>query len=433
MPNPQRIKTSTDETSVTSGTSIFSKGNSSSKSINQTTASHAEANDLNIEHLQQAFQQFNRLSENFVHSYQDLEDQVESLADKLAREVSNKQHQLIEKEKAASRLQSLLSILPAGVVVIDEHGYVQDCNAVSVDLLGRPLLGEKWIAIIQRSFAPRLDDGHEVSLKDGRRVHIETRSLDYEPGQLIVLTDLTETRKLQDKVNQDKRLSSMGKMMASLAHQIRTPLSSALIYADGLSNTNMGKDKQKKFSEKLVSCLTHLDRHINDMLQFARSGGLQKSIKPCTEISQAVSQHATDHYPELIINNDTNHTFNVELNLDAVLSALSNIIDNAFQACEKNQLAEVSLSITTQDNLIMFKVSDNGEGIEQKKIDKILDPFYTTKSGGTGLGLAVVHGAVKAHQGELNIQSEIGKGTDITLTLYRAITLNAVEGSHHEH
>ena len=93
----------------------------------------------------------------------------------------------------------------------------------------------------------------------------------------------------------------------------------------------------------------------------------------------------------------------------------------------------MSLSITTQDNLIMFKVSDNGEGIEQKKIDKILDPFYTTKSGGTGLGLAVVHGAVKAHQGELNIQSEIGKGTDITLTLYRAITLNAVEGSHHEH
>ena len=319
------------------------------------------------------------------------------------------------------------------VVVIDEHGYVQDCNAVSVVLLGRPLLGEKWIAIIQRSFAPRLDDGHEVSLKDGRRVHIETRSLDYEPGQLIVLTDLTETRKLQDKVNQDKRLSSMGKMMASLAHQIRTPLSSALIYADGLSNTNMEKDKQKKFSEKLVSCLTHLDRHINDMLQFARSGGLQKTIMPCSDISQAVNQHLIDHYPDLVIVNKAKHTFNIELNLDAILSALSNLVDNAYQACEKAESPDVSLTISTDQNWIKFNVSDNGEGIEQDKIDKILDPFYTTKSGGTGLGLAVVHGAVKAHHGELNIASELGKGTDITLTLYRAITLNAVEGSHNEH
>ncbi len=372
---------------------------------------------LDIEHLQEAFQQFNRLSENFVSSYQNLEDKVETLADKLAREASKKEHQLHEKERVASRLQSLLSILPAGVVVLDEHGYVQECNRVAVDLLGRPLLAEKWVAIIQRCFAPRVDDGHEISLKDGRRVHIETRSLDYEPGQLIVLTDLTETRKLQDKVSQDKRLSSMGKMMASLAHQIRTPLSSALIYADGLSNPNIPADKQQKFSKNLVDCLSHLERHINDMLRFARSGGIPMQNESCQSVATQLSEYIQQNHPEVLVSHSIKSEFPVAVNQDSLFSAVLNLVDNALDACEQSEQPKVAVSISSIEQQLTIEVSDNGTGIEANQLDKILDPFYTTKSGGTGLGLAVVHGAVNAHKGRLSIDSKPGKGSRFCISL----------------
>ncbi len=372
---------------------------------------------LDIEHLQEAFQQFNRLSENFVSSYQNLEDKVETLADKLAREASKKEHQLHEKERVASRLQSLLSILPAGVVVLDENGYVQECNRVAVDLLGRPLLAEKWVAIIQRCFAPRVDDGHEISLKDGRRVHIETRSLDYEPGQLIVLTDLTETRKLQDKVSQDKRLSSMGKMMASLAHQIRTPLSSALIYADGLANPNIPADKQQKFSKNLVDCLSHLERHINDMLRFARSGGIPLQNESCQSVATQLTEFIQQNHPKVQVSQSLNAEFPVAVNQDSLFSAVLNLVDNAIDACQKTDQPTVAVSITCVEQQMTIEVSDNGVGIEANQLDKILDPFFTTKSGGTGLGLAVVHGAVNAHKGQLNINSTPGKGSQFCISL----------------
>lgn len=100
-------------------------------------------------------------------------------------------------------------------------------NPAAITLLGEPLGGERWVDVIRRCFAPRRDDGHEVSLKDGRRVSIEIRTMENQPGQLILLTDLTETRHLQSQLAHAQRLSAMGKMVASwpikFAHRCRLP------------------------------------------------------------------------------------------------------------------------------------------------------------------------------------------------------------------
>ena len=113
---------------------------------------------------------------------------------------------------------------------------MREANPAACELLGEPLVGELWRQVIARSFAPRKDDGHEISLRDGRRLSIATRSLDAEPGQLVLLNDLTETRRLQDQLARHERLSSLGRMVASLAHQIRTPLSAAMLYAGHLAD-----------------------------------------------------------------------------------------------------------------------------------------------------------------------------------------------------
>ncbi len=101
--------------------------------------------------------------------------------------------------------------MPAGVIVIDGKGIVRQANEQAKALLGEPLEEEVWRSIITRSFKPRADDGHEVSLVDGRRVKLSITPLENEPGQLIVITDLTETRQLQARVSHMQRLSSLGK------------------------------------------------------------------------------------------------------------------------------------------------------------------------------------------------------------------------------
>src|SRR3990167_8136157 len=119
-------------------------------------------------------------------------------------------------------------------------------------------------------FAPREDDGHEISLKDGRRLAMATRSLNGEPGQLILLTDLTETRRLQEQLSRHERLSALGRMVASLAHQIRTPLSAALLYASHLTEQVLPVDQQQRFASRLKERLHELEHQVRDMLVFAR-------------------------------------------------------------------------------------------------------------------------------------------------------------------
>ncbi len=148
-------------------------------------------------------------------------------------------------------------------------GVVREANPAAIDLLGQPLLGMLWRHVISRCFAPREDDGHEVSLKDGRRLSIATRSLDAEPGQLVLINDLTETRHLQEQLARHERLSSLGRMVASLAHQIRTPLSAAMIYASHLTERELPVETQQRFAARLKDRLHELEHQVRDMLVFA--------------------------------------------------------------------------------------------------------------------------------------------------------------------
>ncbi|WP_156509124.1 histidine kinase dimerization/phospho-acceptor domain-containing protein, partial [Oleiphilus sp. HI0132] len=220
--------------------------------------------------VEEALSLFDHLSSQLTSSYRNLENKVSQLKSDLSLEESQKQAQRKEKEDLANRLSTLLEVLPAGVVVLDEKGLVTECNPAAMDLLGEPLKGLAWVDVIARSFSPKHDDGHEVSLKDGRRVKIETRSMSSGPGQLVLLSDLTETRLLQEQVSRAERLSSLGKMVASLAHQIRTPLSTAMLYAGHLCQPELDESMRVDLSEKVMSRLTHLEHQIRDMLIFAK-------------------------------------------------------------------------------------------------------------------------------------------------------------------
>ncbi|QQQ49043.1 PAS domain-containing protein [Pseudomonas syringae] len=366
--------------------------------------------------LEQAFSLFNQMSAQLTNSYGVLEARVTELKGELAHAGAQRLQELAEKERLANRLQNLLDLLPGGVIVIDGMGVVREANPAAIDLLGQPLLGMLWRHVISRCFAPREDDGHEVSLKDGRRLSIATRSLDAEPGQLVLLNDLTETRHLQEQLARHERLSSLGRMVASLAHQIRTPLSAAMIYASHLTEQELPVETQQRFAARLKDRLHELEHQVRDMLVFARGElPLTDRLTPGA-LFQALQNAAATHVQGVAVRWQCDSVDGELLcNRDTLVGALLNLIENAVQASAGRTLLKVHAYSRGNELRICF--SDNGSGIDKAALARIGEPFFTTKTTGTGLGLAVVTAVSRAHQGRVHYLSRVGRGTCAIISL----------------
>ncbi|MGI9293681.1 MAG: sensor histidine kinase [Pseudomonadales bacterium] len=371
--------------------------------------------------LRAAFELFNELADTLTDSYDTLQAEVQQLRCELQAAEAQKDVAQTQTRRATRRLEDLLQNLPGGVVLLDQRGFVQDCNPAAVDLLGEPLQNESWLNVIERAFAPRGDDGHEISLCDGRRIGLATRSLAGEPGQLILLTDQTETRQLQDRVHHNERLTSMGKMMAALAHQLRTPLASATLYSSHLQKATLDAATQQRFAQKVSTQLHAIEQQIRDMLIFARSD---------IQLTQRVTlAHLLDRLEESMALSIEQANANYTLRCDAydaevfchceiLVGALLNLVSNAVQAVEEG--ASISIEVITTDTTVKLCISDKGPGFGPEVKQALQQPFFSTKPQGTGLGLAVVRSVVEAHHGSFDIDSEPGKGTWANVELPRA-------------
>lgn len=366
--------------------------------------------------LEQAFAMFDQVSSQLSESYSLLEARVTELKGELAVVSAQRMAELAEKERLANRLQNLLALLPGGVIVIDGLGRVREANPAASDLLGEPLVGELWREVIARSFAPREDDGHEVSLRDGRRLSIATRSLDAEPGQLVLLNDLTETRHLQDQLARHQRLSSLGRMVASLAHQIRTPLSAAMLYASHLAEQNLPVETQQRFAGNLKERLHELEHQVRDMLVFARGElPLTDRLTP-KALFQALQQAAQTHVQGHAVRwQCDSHLGELLCNRDTLVGAMLNLIENALQA--SGEPARLKVHLYRRGQILHLCISDAGAGIDSALLARLGEPFLTTKATGTGLGLAVVKAVARAHQGSLQLRSRPGRGTCARISL----------------
>ncbi|RYZ83766.1 MAG: PAS domain-containing protein, partial [Moraxellaceae bacterium] len=355
-------------------------------------------------------------------SVAELETHVSELKSELCVAVEQRAHESAEKDLIANRLENLLNFLPGGVVVLDSSGRISECNPAATDLLGEPLKGELWRDVIVRSFAPRQDDGHEVSLRDGRRISISTRNQGQD-GQIILLTDQTETRRLQSELSRHERLSALGKMMSALAHQIRTPLSAAMLYSGHLCNRNLSEEKRYQFSEKICNRLNNIERQVQDMLVFAKGelplndvitvGELQQAFAEAMEVPLMTTESVCTWRIDC-----ADHV--IQCNREALIGALLNLVNNAIQAVDRKAQLRIAFTLTQPkkpDEIpqLMIAVCDTGPGIAPELLPNLGELFVTTKAQGTGLGLAVVKAIARAHGGSFNLQSSQGHGTCASL------------------
>jgi len=371
------------------------------------------------EKLTDAFQLFNELSQNLSDSYQALQAQVASLNTELASARTERLKTLIEKERLAARLQQILAALPAAVIILNKNNQVIDCNAMAVDYLGEPLIGEDWDDIIQRRLISVFDNSHERRLKNGKRVNMTCSVLDNSAEQIILLSDVTELRSLQDRVNQQKHLSAMGEMVASMAHQVRTPLSTAILYASQMNKVDLTDHSRIKFSNKILERLHYLERQVKDMLIFAKEGRLTMDKFSLKTFLAKIDDYMfdkmqTNHFTFTLIN-DTEADAMLG-NEDALLGVMTNLLNNAIEALSSQGKISMHIDLIGQ-TCLQIKIEDNGIGIEGECVQRLFEPFYTTKTGGTGLGLAVVDSVIRAHSGSIECQSKQQQGTLFTIHL----------------
>lgn len=359
-----------------------------------------------------------QLRDQLSSTYQIIEQRIECLNSELQEARNERQSELAEKERLADRMQSLLAALPAAVLVLDGQGRVQEVNPAAQALLDSSLQGQLWRELIDQLFIPHTIPGGDLLLRNGRYVSLSTCPLGHEPGQILMLHDVTDKRQLQQHLEHSRRLADMGRMAASLAHQIRTPLASALLYVSQLNRMATNNTMQQRFSGKALQSLKGLEKLIADMLLFANGGGNEREQLDAQQLlAQALEplQHRLAEQGIELLRDFEPGEHLLVVNPIMLASALQNLLTNALQAMPDG--GRLTLSLRSDNGMVGLGVRDSGPGIDPALQPRLFEPFVTSRAGGTGLGLAVVQAVARAMGGEVRCESRPGEGAQFTLRL----------------
>jgi two-component system sensor histidine kinase PilS (NtrC family) len=350
------------------------------------------------------------------------------LATNLSRQLSQAGGELYAREEDLRRLDKLqaqiLEHMPSGLLTCEKQGRVTFINRAGVGILG--LSSEReWLGTPVEGHLPDL---REVA--DGRRHELEfesqagprvlgltATSLD-EPGSLLVVfQDLTDLRRAQRELERVDRLAALGKFSAQLAHEIRNPLAAMRGSAQMLLADEAASPSAARLSKILVREADRLGHLVDDFLRFARptepkrmSTGLKALVQDTLEMLQ---QDPLSRMGRLTL--DLEDVWALA-DPDQLRQALLNLLRNAFEAAGTEGSVRVTLrgQGTPQAEL---RVWDSAGSIPAGDLQRVFEPFFTTRSSGTGLGLSTTLAIVRAHGGSLDVRSSPETGTEFTVTL----------------
>jgi nitrogen fixation/metabolism regulation signal transduction histidine kinase len=349
--------------------------------------------------------------------------------------------QLAKHEQMRAILLSALQSLTVGVMAVGQDGVVIVANPAACALLGRDLKAVAGRAV--DAVLPELPEvaGLLLTLQgagDAQRqalwsppgpqgeplqillTAVRARSpYDRQIAGLVLLEDRTEMTRLEGLAQLHSRLSGMGEIAMSLAHEIRNPLGSIVLFSTTLEHELAKEPDLAQIAGQITHGVQSLERLVADTLAFARPRRLafaRVSLRHVVEealtyVSHPVRQHGIrvlydrKRTPEASIDGDAEQLKQVFLNLFL----------NAIQAMENGGALGVAIQAAERDRWRVV-VTDEGDGIPDDAMEKIFDPFYTTREKGSGLGLAIVRRILTDHAANIRVQSRMGAGTRMTMT-----------------
>jgi two-component system sensor histidine kinase FlrB len=241
-----------------------------------------------------------------------------------------------------------------------------------------------------------------TELRNGRFVNISRRDLQ-SGGEVVLIADVTETHLMQVFLTRQQRLLTLGELAAGLAHQIRTPLAAALLYASQMTLPGRNAEDLARCADKTVGSLKQLDKLVNDMLAFAQGGAAREVVSVSALLEQVAQwlRPALRRGVRLTIRTQA-PDLAVRANAPSLVSAVLNLATNALQAATADLDLEL-LARRAPGGRAQIVVSDNGPGVPAHIRERIFEPFFTTRALGNGIGLAIVRSVVEAHQGSVSL------------------------------
>jgi two-component system sensor histidine kinase FlrB len=359
---------------------------------------HDVASDQRAD-LQAAFRAFGSVSEQLTGAFDSLRGQVLKLQNDLTEAHAGNEH-------LAARMSALVKGLPGGVLVLDAQGTIFECNPAAIELLDEPVLGETLSTVLERNVPSSGSLSEHIELRSGRFVNMSRRDL-AGGGEVVLLTDITESHLMQVFMARQQRLLTMGELAAGLAHQIRTPLATALLYASQMTLPDRTTADLRRCGEKTIDSLKQLDRLVNDMLSFAQGGAARELVSVSALLEQVAQwlRPALRGGIRLTIRTQA-PDLTVRANAPSLVSAILNLATNALQAASADLNLEL-LARRSESGRAQIVVSDNGPGIPAAIRERIFEPFFTTRTRGNGIGLSIVKSVVEAHRGSVRLAESI--------------------------
>ena len=253
-------------------------------------------------------------------------------------------------------------------------------------------------------------------------------------GVLVVLTDITALKRLELQIRRSDRLASLGTLSAGMAHEIKNPLVSIKTFAQLLPERYQDSDFRETFSNLIGHEIDRIDSLVNQLLRFARPAKpvLQPMhVHSVLEKSLQLLGHRLYQKEIKLTRSWRADVDTIRADADQLEQVFLNFFLNAMDAMKRGGEMAISTEIRPADEwvaaitgtngdvreVLRITIRDNGEGIKSEDIPHVFDPFFTTKDYGTGLGLSVVHGIIQEHGGQIEVESELTKGTAFHILL----------------
>ncbi len=239
-------------------------------------------------------------------------------------------------------------------------------------------------------------------------------------GKIILFQDITRLMEMEEEVKKSDRLATLGKLAANLAHEIRNPLAAMSGSIQILKNELPLEGKNVNLMEIILQEIDRLNHLITNFLMYAKPIEVKKEMLDIASVINetiAVFKNTPKGESRIGIETTFSDDTNIEGDFQQLKQVFWNIFLNSSDAISDGGTIKVTIGDNNEDygGFLVIKITDSGAGIEEDIQSVIFDPFFSTKDGGTGLGLSTVKQIVEAHDGVIEVDSKIGVGTDILI------------------
>ena len=354
----------------------------------------------------------------------------------LKREVAHRTQELKQANEELVRMNryiqdvnryqsSVLNSGYGGIMTSDATGLIRFANRYACERLAidgeaagknlRDIAGCRWIADILQSG----DATGEVQLgMDWIEYAVLRLAAENQQEEIVVhFRDISEEKRLREDVGKRHKMEALGQLVASIAHEIRTPLTSIKTFTEMLPNKYDNADFREKISRFVPQEIERLNRVVNDLLSYANPPAVQREQLPLKSLVDGVLVYFADAISRqgIRLSIDFDDRLPVRVDRHQMKQVLINVLLNAVQALEQHPAPELRLTAEQRDGAIHLLVTDNGPGISPEVLAKAFEPFFTTKAGGTGLGLFVSYQLARRNDVEIRLESRSSGGMTVRL------------------